>query len=74
MNNLSSYCGLVDTKIRASYNDLPVYKTSNYSTSKNFQSYCALCSLDVIELTEAVGAVTDDCEIGKDRVEVFTSL
>ena len=22
---------------------------------------------DVVELTEAVGAVTDDCEIGKDR-------
>ena len=51
------------------------YKTSNtYSTSKNFWYHCALCSLDVIELTEAVGAVTDDCEIGKDRGEVFTSL
>ena len=24
MNNLSSYCGLVDTKIRASDKDLPV--------------------------------------------------
>ena len=24
MNNLSSYCGLVDAKIRASYKDLPV--------------------------------------------------
>ena len=26
MNNLSSYCGLVDTKIRASDKDLPVFK------------------------------------------------
>ena len=45
-----------------------------YSTSKNFCSQCALYSLDVIELTEAVGAVTDDCEIGKGRGEGFTSL
>ena len=26
MNNLSSYCGLVDAKIRASDKDLPVHK------------------------------------------------
>ena len=26
MNNLSSYCGLVDAKIRASDKDLPVYE------------------------------------------------
>ena len=28
--------------------------------------YCTVFA-DVVELTEAVGAVTDDCEIGKDR-------
>ena len=27
MNNLSSYCGLVDAKIRASDKDLPVWKS-----------------------------------------------
>ena len=27
MNNLSSYCGLVDAKIRASDKDLPVLQT-----------------------------------------------
>ena len=27
MNNLSSYCGLVDAKIRASDKDLPVFVT-----------------------------------------------
>ena len=27
MNNLSSYCGLVDAKIRASDKDLPVWMT-----------------------------------------------
>jgi hypothetical protein len=34
MNNLSSYCGLVDAKIRASEKDLPVLITpaGNYTT------------------------------------------
>ena len=32
MNNLSSYCGLVDAKIRASDKDLPV--TNNYFSIK----------------------------------------
>ena len=27
MNNLLSYCGLIDAKIRASDKDLPVYRT-----------------------------------------------
>ena len=27
MNNLLSYCGLIDTKIRASYKDLPVQQS-----------------------------------------------
>ena len=30
MNNLSSYCGLDDAKIRASDKDLPVQKTMPY--------------------------------------------
>ena len=29
MNNLSSYCGLVDAKIRASDRDLPVFVKTN---------------------------------------------
>ena len=29
-NNLSSYCGLVDAKIRASDKDLPVLQMKNY--------------------------------------------
>ena len=29
MNNLSSYCGLVDAKIRASDKDLPVQQTGS---------------------------------------------
>ena len=33
MNNLSSYCGLVDAKIRAPDKDLPVY----------FQDRCQIC-------------------------------
>ena len=32
MNNLSSYCGLVDAKIRASDKDLPVLLTTEVST------------------------------------------
>ena len=31
MNNLSSYCGLVDAKIRASDEDLPVSQTRKYA-------------------------------------------
>ena len=31
MNNMSSYCGLVDAKIRASDKDLPVQKRSEAS-------------------------------------------
>ena len=37
MNNLSSYCGLVNAKIRASDKDLPVTRLGdflNFSTSK----------------------------------------
>ena len=30
MNNLSSYCGLVDAKIRASDKDLPVRSPDSY--------------------------------------------
>ena len=41
MNNLLSYCGLVDAKIRASDKDLPVNKQiedfSNFGMSKYFQ-------------------------------------
>ena len=29
MNNLPSYCGLTDSRMRASDTDLPVYKLSN---------------------------------------------
>jgi hypothetical protein len=36
MNNLSSYCGLVDAKIRASDKDLPVPKI--------IFAHCALCA------------------------------
>ena len=32
MNNLSSYCGLVDAKIRASDKDLPVLMTAVFHT------------------------------------------
>ena len=31
MNNLLSYCGLVDARISASEEDLPVYKIQNYA-------------------------------------------
>ena len=34
MNNLSSYCGLVDAKVRASEKDLPV-QNYNLNTSQN---------------------------------------
>jgi hypothetical protein len=36
MNNLSSYCGLVDAKIRASDKDLPVYPDFLFS----FNDFC----------------------------------
>ena len=36
MNNLSSYCGLVDAKIRASDKDLPVH---NVISRKNYASF-----------------------------------
>ena len=40
MNNLSSFCGLVDEKIRASDKDLPVLKFIN--SMDNLLSYCRL--------------------------------
>ena len=33
MSNLSSYCGLVDAKIRDSDKDLPVHRKQNIHTS-----------------------------------------
>ena len=38
MNNLSSYCGLVDAKIRTSDKDLPVLATTQYNPLGNFNS------------------------------------
>ena len=58
MNNLSSYCGLVDAKIRASDKDLLVHTTFNWSlttkiyclrlidlssTSRNYHGTCYYC-------------------------------
>ena len=40
MNNLSSYCGLVDAKIRASEKDLPVRLTTSYKFNQCFQTEC----------------------------------
>jgi hypothetical protein len=36
MNNLSSYCGLVDAKIRASDKDLPVTTSEMIISTNNF--------------------------------------
>ena len=36
MNNLLSYCGLVDTRIRASNKDLPVYYNKSDSNQGNY--------------------------------------
>ena len=38
MNNMSSYCGLVDAKIRASDKDLPVQNNSH-------GMYCKICQM-----------------------------
>ena len=40
MNNLSSYCGLVDAKIRASDKDLPVIFSNFDLTEKNIIDFC----------------------------------
>ena len=43
MNNLSSYCGLVDAKIRASDKDLPVqFDFLEYIQKQNFKIYITL--------------------------------
>ena len=39
MNNLLSYCGLVDAKIRASDKDLPVLR--NFDKFQNYPIYIA---------------------------------
>ena len=36
MNNLLSYCGLVDAKIRASEKDLPVFSTTTTPVTTTF--------------------------------------
>ena len=41
MNNLSSYCGLVDAKIRASDKDLPVIGTQNSGSNFLFVDFDA---------------------------------
>ena len=50
MNNLSSYCGLVDAKIRASDKDLPVTKIKifddNREHNKKVESGGKLCGTD----------------------------
>ena len=44
MNNLSSYCGLVDARIRASDKDLPVYKPSfDIRIAVVFETQIRLC-------------------------------
>ena len=45
MNNLSSYCGLVDAKIRASDKDLPVKRVfpSSHFFPFSFDLVCTLC-------------------------------
>ena len=39
MNNLSTYCGLVDAKIRASDKDLPVRMVKFYGNLKNREKF-----------------------------------
>ena len=46
MNNLLSYCGLIDAKIRASDKDLPV----SGSISIYFCCFPAVCTLGVVLL------------------------
>ena len=53
MNNLLSYCGLVDAKIRASDKDLPVTLTFNYrkffkKISIGFKSLFQFCKWNLI--------------------------
>ena len=42
MNNLLSYSGLVDAKIRASYKDLPVIDNLNYLLFPLFNFWCKI--------------------------------
>ena len=53
MNNLSSYCGLVDAKIRASDKDLPVLYANgsivNLLTYSKF-TYCDFLLIDLLRL------------------------
>ena len=44
MNNLLSYCGLVDAKIRASDKDLPVL-TSDKMTKKNMKKILGITGI-----------------------------
>ena len=41
MNNLLSYCGLIDAKIRASDKDLPVKKNANLTVYHNRKRHFA---------------------------------
>ena len=42
MHNLSSYCGLVDVKIRASDKDLPVLTQSKTNNEKNLAYFLSI--------------------------------
>ena len=63
MNNLSSYCGLVDAKIRASDKDLPVKKTQEYIDKQNNLNQ------EPIEINET--EFEDDKKIGQYALNVY---
>ena len=74
MNNLSSYCGLVDAKIRASDKDLPVQSLQQpppMSLCLSSESLASICSglqaLDsgVADISEEIDNNTTDYQIIK---------
>ena len=52
LNNLSTYCGLVDAKIRASDKDLPVNDVTNKIFCKNYLLTSLISILDGTEFQE----------------------
>ena len=61
MNNLSSYCGLVDTRIRASNKDLPVQWDKYWKKENNSDS--EINSNNIDELGDNLDESDEDLEI-----------
>ena len=67
MNNLSSYCGLVDAKIRASDKDLPVQETTvNRFLKKKSEKSSWLSSPKILKISRKIIKI-----LGLERINAY---